>query len=600
MIDDEGAEQEQSRSRARYNRAAFWTALSQRPLESPIIFAARDGPHSNMEGNGIRILQDLGPACTASINTLRSTLGRIMPDGQTRTGNANPTELARLIHFFAAVSSKPTQDTASSSLSSAFVGVYLNTTDVSASTAPSEWNLEVIATVMQVGRICFCPVQQIHEFSTDQYRQFLCAKDYIHVNWKTVARSFDFPQFKVRDVRHAEVIHFLYRSGATAALNTGQIVVLPITLLTEDWVNREGQLSLLENLLRLPPTTYEFVVDSEEQKDAATVFQDGKLVATNCANPSGWACARVLQRLLIISDDSKHLHDQVRQVFIMGLLSCPEIILCALVRLQLTVARAADGAASNLSSSSISAGMPMKGELMRELIPLFFKPNTKHVVRNLHGAVRRLWAISQNTVVAASIEAFRSTSAEVQSVRYQTMVHIIGVLRVVPAPEVAIATILNNNKDLDFSFTMAFIMADLDMLQLEPWLKERFTSAGQNNVMFVVAILTFVGKNYSSASPRSATEKPLYSIENIKITLEFIIGLDNNVLKNMVPAQGKALTIAETLETISKACAGRHPALQDVLKKVKTINMKTGKTATTSDSQDDIEEAANQVGRRAS
>ena len=114
-----------------------------------------DAPHSNMEGNGIRILQDLGPACTSSINTLRSTLGRIMSDGQPgNPGNANPTELARLIHFFAAVSSKPTQDTASSSLSSAFVGVYLNTTEVSA-TAPSEWNLEVIATVMQVSHTCF-------------------------------------------------------------------------------------------------------------------------------------------------------------------------------------------------------------------------------------------------------------------------------------------------------------------------------------------------------------------------------------------------------------------------------------------------------------
>ena len=44
--------------------------------------------------------------------------------------------------------------------------------------------------------------------------------------------------------------------------------------------------------------------------------------------------------------DDRALHPLVRKIFVVGLLACPKIILCALVQLQLSVACAAgrDGA----------------------------------------------------------------------------------------------------------------------------------------------------------------------------------------------------------------------------------------------------------------
>ena len=92
---------------------------------------------------------------------------------------------------------------------------------------------------------------------------------------------------------------------------------------------------------------------------------------------------------------------RVRDLFVRGLQCCPEVLLYALIRLQISVATAAQQG----NTENANAGMQMKGNLMKELIPLFFKPNSHHRVQHGQAALRRLWAISPNTVAAACIEA---------------------------------------------------------------------------------------------------------------------------------------------------------------------------------------------------
>jgi len=295
------------------------------------------------------------------------------------------------------------------------------------------------------------------------------------------------------------------------------------------------------------------------------------------------------------------------------------------VRLQLTVA--AQGADLNLSqearaiaAANAGAGMPMKGELMRELIPLFFKPQGTNnpggkgnVVRNMPGALRRLWTISQNTVVAACIEAWRSTSNDPPPVRFQTVVHIIGVVRILPAPENAIATILNGNKDPEFSFTVAFVMADHDMLTLRPWLNDRWSAATNtgNRGMYAVSLISYIGKNFQQATARGSNPKPLVSIENLQTTLEFVLTLDNDTMNSVVPTpSGKAVTLGESIKAVVDACVRTHPKLQEVLPSSASINAATNNNAAAGGgqaqqqqqaaagpvrgSQEDIEECANQ------
>mmetsp|Transcript_10959 Transcript_10959/g.21740 ORF Transcript_10959/g.21740 Transcript_10959/m.21740 type:complete len:2215 (+) Transcript_10959:404-7048(+) len=553
--------------------------------------ADRISPASGDTGVGIvNILMDLGPACTGNAATFREALRLIIQklpnphfqhSQQQSNGNIPLKEMAisRLIHFFAAVGGgggkvqtqaskgangndgNNNNNNTKTSLSAAFVGVFTDDNDWTNNidSSPSEWNLDVVSQVLG---------------------------DFSHLNWSLVARSFDFPEFKVRDARHLELLLALYRKGAQAHL--------PLDQITVGWNNNLGQLTLLEYLLAVPPSVYAFQVNAEEAADAATL--DG--VATTCPNPRGWASAKILQRLLHLSDQ-KPLHQKVREIFVVGLLSCPEIILCALVRLQLSVASAAaqqtSGEAKAIAAANASAGMPMKGELMRELIPLFFKPNTQHVVRNGPAALRRLWSISQNTVVAACIEAWRSTGNDPPQIRFNTVVHIIGVVRILPSPENAIATILNGNKDPEFSFTVAFVMGDHDMLQLRPWLTDRMANAGANKVMFAVALIAYLGKNYSQASSR--VNKPLVSVENLSICLQFLISLDNETLSSVIPNTsneqnaGKGVTLGSSVKALVDACVAQHQNLGSAITAPPKQDMPP--TNNQSANQDDIEEMAN-------
>ncbi len=551
----------------------------------------------------IRVLLDLGPACTSNVGTLREALRLVnqkLPDagggGDVGVGSGwKEGGVARLLHFFSAVGSTAkravsTNDGGSASeaieqqqqqqqrndLSAAFVGAYLNNPDFYKQDSTSggvqgrgftEWNLEVVSQVI--------------------------SSDLAHLNWHLVARSLDFPEFKIRSVQHLEILQRLYRSGAQ-----GQ--QLPLDVITlETWSNRIGQLSILRHLLLLPPNVYNFPLDAEETLDASTaiVEQGSVMVANNniVSNTRGWASSKVLQRLLHLSDD-KSLHPAVREIFVVGLLTSPEIILCALVRLQLSVTRSADQASGEdaraIATANAVAGMPMKGELMRELIPMFFKPaqggvavgggggagglmsvgggaaplpKQPDVVRNLPGALRRLWSISQNTVVAACIEAWRSTSNDLPQVRFHNVVHIIGVVRILPAPETAIATILNGNKDQEFSFAVAFVMADHDMLQLRSWLTDRWNAhAGPNKSIFADSLTTYIGKYYTHATPRQS--KPLVSIENLATALQFLLSLDLETILGVLPTStGNAKTLAETVKGVVNDCMARHPSLGELI-----------------------------------
>jgi len=529
----------------------------------------------------------MGPSCTFDIGTLRKALKLLadkLPNVNTILDSndcLNESGVARLIHFFAAAGTKKQKK---NNISSAFLGDIFNGRDVQCT--GEDWDLEVISNLL--------------------------ALDYNALNWELVGRAFDFPEFSVRDTRHLEVILALYRSGTKPEEKQ-----LPLdTFTTKEWINKAGQLSLLQYLLQCPPTIYSFQVDNEEKLDANTVIVDGNLVATNCVNPRGWASARVLQRLLHLSDDET-VGPKVRVIFnVMGLLSCPEIIFCALVRLQLSNAAVSFESSSAeeraIAAANSQAGMSMKGELMRKLLSLFFiSQESSKNVRNMPGALRRLWTISQNTVEASCIEAWRSTSNDPPPVRFQTVVHVIGIVRILPSSDDAIVTILNGNKDPEFCFSVAFVMADHDMLTLRPWLTDRWSAATNtgNGGMYAVSLISYIGKNFQKATPRGSEPKPIVSIENLQTTLEFMLTLDNDTMNSVVPTpSGKAVTLGESIKAIVDACIARHPSLQEILPSsaslITATNLEAGQpqagdapqqaAAPVRGSQEDVEECANQ------
>mmetsp|Transcript_23699 Transcript_23699/g.28937 ORF Transcript_23699/g.28937 Transcript_23699/m.28937 type:complete len:1516 (+) Transcript_23699:70-4617(+) len=483
------------------------------------------------------VLSDLGPACTSNPQTLRDTISEVTnslllssPDG---SGGMNrqldESSLARLLVFFAEKASHggSEENGLSAELVSTLLPGRLSGGD------KSRWNLDCVQRVLE--------------------------DDYSHMDWSLIARRFDYEGFYISSLGHLEHLLKLYRAGAR--------FLPPLSTLLGPWSNPQGQFTLLDKLLQAPPSLFTFDVSDAEKADAA-------IVGDRCAN-RGWACTSLLERLLRLSDMSS-LARPVRDLFVKGLLTCPEVLLCSLVRLQLT-----DGAGGY--------GITMKGELMRELIPHFFKPRTHSPVRDASSALERLWRISPTTVGAACGEAWRSTMGETPLSRLATVLHIVGIIQILG--DGSDGVIVNGAKDQEFSVAVAFVMADNQMLNLRAWLKERVASAG---VIFVLALVRFLKAYYSVAQYRTPKSEALVTLENLRDALLCLQSVDRVMLSQTVPTgDGPPQPLADYVTALTDACLTKHEVLRNDLPRYSVPTPAPTPPPPPSSAADDIEEMAN-------
>jgi CCR4-NOT transcription complex subunit 1 len=494
-----------------------------------------------------KILQDIGPACTRNSATFRETLAEITANSPSGTNEA---ALARIIHFF---SDKGRGSDGSSliGVSSALLGSLIPGRSNEMST--DGWNVKTVTEVLE--------------------------RDYASREWAMVAKCWDFPGFALKDAEQFRSLMDLYRAGAKANP--------PLTAFTTQWRNVAGQLSILEYIMTGPQDVFSVLLNEAEAEDAATTVP-----TANGIDPKCFASMEILQRLLFLSDVPS-LYRRVRDLFVKGLLGCPEVLLCALVRLQLSVANAAPQPGRDALAS---AGLQIKTELMRELIPLFFRPNSHHRVQNAPGALRRLYAISPSTVTAACFEAWRSTVGDNPQMRVATLVHIINIARLLPNPADAVASLLNGSKDPEFSVAIAFVMADNEYLQLKPWLVEKLSN--KNTIsMFAPAIISYIAKTHSASRPKGSEPTPLVSLENIAVTMQLMQSLDASILlqpfSNADGTQMQGTTLGDNVRNVAEACIAAHPNLRSSLSIKNMTNGSGNATAGQSGgSSDDVEEMA--------
>lgn len=504
---------------------------------------------SPSEGSDSRIanlLQDVGPACTKNSVTLRETLAEISNGALTDAG------IACLIFFFSD-KGRPTDGSGVSGVSAALLGSLIPGRGNESSS--DGWNLRAVAEVLE--------------------------KDSSMRDWNAVARCWDFPGFFMEDPEQFRTLVELFRAGAKR--------IPPLAAFTAQWRNTAGQLSVIESIVAVSQSVYVCPLNEDEVADATTAAP-----GASGPDPQSFASMAILQRLLFLSDIPS-LYRRVRDLFVKGLLSTPEVLLCSLVRLQLVVAnKPAQSGGENFAA----AGMQIKTELMRELIPLFFRPSGQHRVQNGPAALRRLYAISPNTVTAACFEAWRSTVNDSPQMRLATLMHIINIARLLPSPADAIASLLNGNKDPEFSIAIAFVMADNDYLQLKPWLIEKLSNKSSVGI-FATAIISYLAKTHSAASPR-AGEACLVSVENIAISLGILQALDGSILSqaftNSDGSQIAGSTVGDNLKALMEACLSTHPSLRGSLSNQETssgASSARGTPTPPSASDEDIEATAN-------
>lgn len=494
------------------------------------------------------ILQDIGPACTSNPLTFRETLAEITA---TSASGLNEAAIARIIHFF----SDKGRDSEGSSLlgvSSALLGSIFPGRGNEISS--DGWNLKAVAEVLE--------------------------RDYASRDWMLVAQCWDFPGFSTNDANQFGTLVDLYRAGAKR--------VPPLAAFTAQWRNTTGQLSVIEQIMRVSQNVYIIPLNEEELADAATAAPGSMGVDPQC-----FASMEILQRLLFLSDIPA-LYRRVRDLFGKGVNSCPEVLLCSLVRLQLHVANTAPQAGREALAN---AGLQIKTDAMRELIPLFFGPNSQHRVQNAPAALRRLYAISPNTVTAACFEAWRRTGTNTPQMRVATLVHIINIARLLPSPADAVAALLNGSKDPEFSVAIAFVMADNEYLQLKPWLAEKLSNQVSASV-FAGAIVSYIAKNHSSASPRGSDPTPLVSLDNIAIAMQILQSLDattfSQPFSNSDGSQVQGTTLGDNVKAVIDACIATHPTLRASLV-APNVSSSTGggaRTIPAAGASDDVEEMA--------
>ena len=463
-----------------------------------------------------QILSELGPSSTRSTATLRD----VLVDIARTSGPPNEASIAGLIYFF---SDKSNQSSSSViGLNSALLGSIVPGRGLDSS---QNWNLEVVAQIL--------------------------SEDFLGFDWSVVAMHFDTPYFSMKDTMQFRVLLDLYRAGANTPL--------PLSALTRLWRNSAGQLSGLEALSTTPPSAYTVALNDDELADAAAGPPPGP---TSLPNSQFWASSEVLQRLLQLSDVPA-LYRRVRDLFVRCLLGCPEILLCSLVRLQLRLANAS-------SDDMVNVGMQIKTELMRELIPLFFRPTSNHRVQNGPAALRRLYAISSTTVMAACFEAWRSSSQEGTQNRLAAILHIINIARLLPSPAEAVAALLSGSRDAEYSISIAFVMADNEYLQLKPWLGEKLSSKA-SVATFAFALVSYLWKSYSTAASKSDItlgSAPLVSLENVAMSLQLLQLLDQSILSQTANIPGRGantnVTLGESISQLIDASLTVHPFLRNV------------------------------------
>jgi CCR4-NOT transcription complex subunit 1 len=499
----------------------------------------------------IHLLSEIGPSCTRSEAAFRDTLNEFR---RSSYGGLDETYMARLLYFFSSKGQGNSVSDTTAGLSSSLLGSLLPRRYDDGNVGGQQgWNLSVVQQV----------IQQDYQSSLD---------------WSAVARLWDFHDFVIRDAEQFRTLLELYRSGSQRHP--------PCSILTTRWQYSSAQCSLLEALISIPASLYSFDLNEEELEDVATAGSESQTFHS-IPSPKFWASSSTLKCLLHLSEIPS-LSRRIRDIFIKGLLSCPEVILCSMIRLSLS--QASDVSANNV-------GKQMKGECMRELIPLFFKPNSGHRVQHGASACRRVWDISPNTFIAACIEGWRSTAKDSHNARLSSIVHIISLVRLLPppAPETALKALLEG-QDPEFSIALYFVLADKANYQLKSWLTERISSLG---FKFIVALITYVAKFYQSAAPRSSgtiETSPLISLENISISLQVLLTMDAAILSKPMPsANGEnSMTLGESVKSLTEACFQVHPSLRAVLTQALSNPVNSDQQqASASGVDDEIEEKAN-------
>ena len=223
------------------------------------------------------------------------------------------------------------------------------------------------------------------------------------------------------------------------------------------WENVEGQLSIFQFMVQLELSCYNVVLSKDEQ-ETSNVIPTEVMAPRNNLGHKCFASSSFLSRLFTLSDPFPRV---ARDIFVVGLLSVPEIIMCALVRLQ-TIEQ-------QLSRQKSPGGDKLKRDLFNEVVNHFFKYNNNGsgqqgigFVQKYKQAFSRMYKINPHLYGTACVESYRACG----SPNFSQAKYISLLLNIMPGTREREAVL---TYDLDIGIQVGFVAADSDVISLSNW-----------------------------------------------------------------------------------------------------------------------------------
>jgi len=369
--------------------------------------------------NLCQLMQDIGQSCCQSATNLKELLKKFP--------NINEDDIAAILIMMLRTSSE---------------------VDESSGEPTTVWNLAVFVDT----------IKELH----------------LKLSWPLVIKSLDRPNFYIADTKALQFILNVYKRATKEAF--------PVEVLTEEWLNRRGQLSLLRNAFLLGPEALNF----GSVPQATPLNLDLPHPMSSTAHVQNWHNLALIERLLNLAECVDY--ESVREIFRDPLENCPELLLLKLAQIQ-----------------------PPWGvlywELCSELLDLFLgnHPNSSYV---LH----KLWAINRTLLMRGMVESYNKDPSNLS--RLLDVAHDIKALS--PILEI---------RSFSFVINFATLASRREYLNLEKWLQDRINEHQSDFIQACLAYLKEKRKSYSkySATKGSNANNTVASLPTDALTVFFTV-----------------------------------------------------------------------------
>ncbi|XP_028158928.1 CCR4-NOT transcription complex subunit 1 isoform X2 [Ostrinia furnacalis] len=296
-----------------------------------------------------------------------------------------------------------------------------------------------------------------------------------NLNWKEVILQLDHPEFMVPDRQGLSLLFTILRLGLQSAGYPANI--FPVDYLCRRWTNLEGQMSLINMVLKHPdvfsfadhpfhPVSIDLLKSPPET--------DNKEIAT-------WRCLYLVELLVYAAERGYYL--QVHELFKFPMQHCPDVLLLALLQISPPVT-------------------VFRQELLTTLIPIFLgnHPNSGII---LHHA----WHTQNPNIKPIIMHAMADWYIRGESDQSK-LSRILDV-----AQDLKALSLLLNVQSFPFVIDLACLASRREYLKLDKWLTDKIRDHGET---FVTAMVKFLqrrcpqvlGKGPEEQLPKAAQLPP--------------------------------------------------------------------------------------------